>query len=106
MHQLPTACGERSSAEAGCLLSYSNSLAAAYWRVTSYVDKILKCGQNPQERQAGRSPGGAAHALRETACIVPRFDLGVIVAYYQSFSRSRVAWAEERLWPQQCVRGR
>jgi putative tryptophan/tyrosine transport system substrate-binding protein len=42
MHQLPTACGERSSAEAGCLLSYSNSLAAAYRRVTSYVDKILK----------------------------------------------------------------
>ncbi len=42
IHQLPTACGERSSAEAGCLLSYSTSLTAAYRRAASYVDKILK----------------------------------------------------------------
>ncbi len=46
-----------------------------------------------------------AAEAQQTACIVPRFDLGVIVAYYQSFSRSRVAWEEEMLWPQQCVRG-
>ena len=27
-----------------------------------------------------------ADEAQQTACIVPRFDLGVIVAYYQSFS--------------------
>jgi putative ABC transport system substrate-binding protein len=41
-HQLPTMCAERSAAEAGCLLAYSPSLAAAYWRAAAYVDQILQ----------------------------------------------------------------
>src|SRR5262249_44485402 len=41
-HRLPTACPERQSAEAGCLLSYGTSVAAQYRRAASYVDEILK----------------------------------------------------------------
>jgi|RhiMetdeSRZDD1v2_1073273.scaffolds.fasta_scaffold51186_6 putative tryptophan/tyrosine transport system substrate-binding protein len=48
LYQLPTACGERSSVEAGCLLSYGTSLAALYRRAASYVDKILK-GAKPAD---------------------------------------------------------
>jgi putative ABC transport system substrate-binding protein len=48
MHRLPTACPERQSAEAGCLLSYGTSLAAMYRRAASYVDKILK-GAKPAD---------------------------------------------------------
>ena len=44
-------------------------------------------------------------ASPETACLMPRFDLCVLVTYYQSLSRSRVAREAEVLWPQQCVRG-
>jgi len=41
-HRLPTMCGPRQAAEAGCLLSYGSSLAAQYRRAATYVDKILK----------------------------------------------------------------
>jgi putative ABC transport system substrate-binding protein len=48
MHRLPTVCGVRAYAEAGCLLAYGTSVAALYWRAAAYVDKILK-GATPAD---------------------------------------------------------
>lgn len=39
---LPTICGGRQFAEAGCLMSYGASIFAIYARAASYVDCILK----------------------------------------------------------------
>jgi putative tryptophan/tyrosine transport system substrate-binding protein len=41
-HRLPTICGLRESAEAGCLASYWPDSAAVMRRAANYVDKILK----------------------------------------------------------------
>jgi putative ABC transport system substrate-binding protein len=41
-HRLPTMCGARQLAEAGCLTTYSTSHAALYRRAATYVDKLLK----------------------------------------------------------------
>ena len=41
-HRLPTMTGDRMYADAGCLMSYGNSLAEDYRRAAAYVDKIFK----------------------------------------------------------------
>jgi hypothetical protein len=43
--------------------------------------------------------------IPETACLMPRFDLCIIVTYYQSSNSSRVAREAEVVWLQQCVLG-
>jgi putative ABC transport system substrate-binding protein len=46
--KLPLACPFREMARAGCLFSYSASLSERFYRVATYVGKILK-GANPAE---------------------------------------------------------
>jgi putative ABC transport system substrate-binding protein len=41
-HRLPTACGVRAYAEAGCLIAYAPDILAMYRRAAVFVDKILK----------------------------------------------------------------
>jgi putative ABC transport system substrate-binding protein len=48
MHQLPTVCGPRDFAEAGCLMAYGPSVADMYRRAAYYVDRILQ-GRKPAE---------------------------------------------------------
>ena len=45
-YRLPLICGFREIAEAGGLLSYALSLAESWYRLATYVDKILK-GEKP-----------------------------------------------------------
>src|SRR5262245_3102009 len=47
-HRMPLICGFREMAEAGCLLSYSVSLKATWYRSATFVDKILK-GAKPAD---------------------------------------------------------
>ena len=47
-HRLPTACGVRAYAEAGCLIAYAPDILAMYRRATVFVDKILK-GPKPAD---------------------------------------------------------
>jgi putative ABC transport system substrate-binding protein len=47
-HRLPTVCGGRQYAEAGCLVSYSPVHAELFRRAATYVDKILK-GTKPAD---------------------------------------------------------
>ncbi|MFM9972438.1 MAG: ABC transporter substrate-binding protein [Burkholderiales bacterium] len=47
-HRLPTMTPDRVYTEAGCLMSYGNSLHDMYHRAAYYVDKIFK-GANPAE---------------------------------------------------------
>jgi putative ABC transport system substrate-binding protein len=52
-HRLPTVCGVRAYAEAGCLLAYAPDLLEMFRRATVFVDKILKGakpGDLPVER--------------------------------------------------------
>jgi putative tryptophan/tyrosine transport system substrate-binding protein len=41
-HRLPTICGVRPYAEAGCLIAYAPNLGEMFRRAATYVDKILK----------------------------------------------------------------
>jgi len=41
-HRLPTVCGVRLYAEAGCLMAYAPNLGAMFRRAAVFVDKILK----------------------------------------------------------------
>jgi putative tryptophan/tyrosine transport system substrate-binding protein len=47
-HRLPTVCGVRAYAEAGCLISYGVSYTTMYRRAAAYVVKILK-GAKPAD---------------------------------------------------------
>jgi len=47
-HRLPTVCGARHYAEAGCLMAYGPSVADMYRRAAYYVDRILK-GRKPAD---------------------------------------------------------
>jgi putative tryptophan/tyrosine transport system substrate-binding protein len=52
-HRLPTVCGVRAYAEAGCLMAYAPDLLEMFRRATVFVDKILKGakpGDLPVER--------------------------------------------------------
>ena len=42
MHQLPTVCGARPYAEAGCLMAYAPDIREMWRRAAVFVDKILK----------------------------------------------------------------
>jgi putative ABC transport system substrate-binding protein len=46
--RLPTACGVRAYAEAGCLIAYAPDILAMYRRAAVFVDKILK-GTTPAD---------------------------------------------------------
>ena len=41
-HRLPTVCGVRTYAEAGCLIAYAPDILAMCRRAAVFVDKILK----------------------------------------------------------------
>jgi putative ABC transport system substrate-binding protein len=41
-HRLPTVCGVRPYAEAGCLMAYAPDLLEMWRRAAVFVDKILK----------------------------------------------------------------
>ena len=41
-HRLPTVCGVRAYAEAGCLIAYAPNIDEMSWRAAIFVDKILK----------------------------------------------------------------
>lgn len=45
-HRLPTVCGARAHAEAGCLIAYGPDTDEMWWRAAAFVDKILK-GSKP-----------------------------------------------------------
>jgi putative tryptophan/tyrosine transport system substrate-binding protein len=47
-HRLPTVCGVRPYAEAGCLIAYAPNLGEMFRRAATYVDKILK-GAKPAD---------------------------------------------------------
>ena len=47
-HRLPTSCGSRGAAAAGCLMSYGTSSAAQGQLIASYVDRILH-GASPAD---------------------------------------------------------
>ena len=47
-HRLPTACGVRAYAEAGCLIAYAPDILAMFRRAAVFVDKILK-GTKPAD---------------------------------------------------------
>jgi len=47
-HRLPTVCGVRVYAEAGCLIAYAPNLLAMFRRTAGFVDKILK-GTKPAD---------------------------------------------------------
>jgi putative ABC transport system substrate-binding protein len=47
-HRLPLVCGLPELAETGCLVSYTASIVDAWYRLTAYVDKILK-GARPAD---------------------------------------------------------
>lgn len=47
-HRLPTVCGVRAYAEAGCLLAYAPDVLAMFRRAAVFVDKILK-GSKPAD---------------------------------------------------------
>jgi len=47
-HRLPSICGRRENAEAGCLLSYGPNFTDMFRLVADYVDKILK-GAKPAD---------------------------------------------------------
>ena len=47
-HRLPSITGDRIYAEAGCLMSYGNSVADDFRRAATFVDKILK-GARPSD---------------------------------------------------------
>ena len=47
-HRLPTVCGVRPYAEAGCLIAYAPDILAMYRRAAVFVDKILK-GTKPAD---------------------------------------------------------
>jgi putative ABC transport system substrate-binding protein len=44
-HRLPLICGFQEMTEAGCLFSYSIDLKDMWYRLATYVDKILKGAQ-------------------------------------------------------------
>jgi putative ABC transport system substrate-binding protein len=48
LHRLPTVCGVRVYAEAGCLMAYAPNIGAMFRRTASFVDKILK-GAKPAD---------------------------------------------------------
>ena len=47
-HRLPTVCGVRPYAEAGCLIAYAPDIREMFRRAAVFVDKLLK-GANPAE---------------------------------------------------------
>ena len=47
-HRLPTVCGVRVYAEAGCLIAYAPNILAMFRRAAVFVDKILK-GTKPAD---------------------------------------------------------
>ena len=47
-HRLPTVCGVRTFAEAGCLMAYAPNLVEMFRRAAIFVDKILK-GATPAD---------------------------------------------------------
>jgi putative tryptophan/tyrosine transport system substrate-binding protein len=47
-HRLPTVCGVRAYAEAGCLIAYAPNLDEMWRRAAVFVDKILK-GAKPAD---------------------------------------------------------
>jgi len=47
-HRLPTVCGARTFAEAGCLMAYAPNLVEMFRRAAIFVDKILK-GATPAD---------------------------------------------------------
>jgi putative ABC transport system substrate-binding protein len=48
MHRLPTVCGVRVYAEAGCLIAYAPNVFEMFRRAAVFVDKILK-GTKPAD---------------------------------------------------------
>jgi putative ABC transport system substrate-binding protein len=55
MHRLPTVCGVRPYAEAGCLMAYAPDIREMFRRAAGFVDKILqgvKPGDLPVEQPA------------------------------------------------------
>jgi putative tryptophan/tyrosine transport system substrate-binding protein len=48
MHRLPTVCGVRAYAKAGCLMAYAPNLDEMWRRAAAFVDKILK-GAKPAD---------------------------------------------------------
>ena len=57
-HRLPTMFADRVHVEAGGLMSYGADLGDLFRR------GAILCGQNPQRREACRSPGRATHEVR------------------------------------------
>ncbi len=47
-HHLPTVCGTRRNAEAGCLLAYGPNTEEMWRHAATFVDKLLK-GAKPSE---------------------------------------------------------
>jgi putative ABC transport system substrate-binding protein len=65
-HRLPTACGGRHFAEAGCLLAYGVNVSDACQRSAVYIDKILK-GAKPTELPVERPDKISLVVNRKTA---------------------------------------
>src|SRR5205823_14831425 len=47
LHRLPTVCGVRTFAEAGCLIAYAQNLVEMFRRASIFVDKLLKGATPP-----------------------------------------------------------
>src|SRR5262249_59459556 len=60
-HLLPLICGVREMTEAGCLFSYATSLKDMWDRSATFVDKILKGGNQPT-CQCSRGPSSTLWA--------------------------------------------
>jgi putative tryptophan/tyrosine transport system substrate-binding protein len=65
-NKLPTITFDEPYAEAGCLISYGNSLAYTYHRAASFVDRILK-GAKPADLPVEQSTKFAMVVNRKTA---------------------------------------